>query len=73
MAMSRFEGCRSSTSRPSMRISPAVIGLEPGDGVEQGRLAAAGRADEDEEAALLELEVDPLQDLDRAEALSRDC
>ena len=43
--------------------------LEPGDGVEQGRLAAAGRADQHEEAALLELEVDALEDLDRAEAL----
>ena len=43
--------------------------LQPGDGVEQRRLAAAGRADEDEEAALLDREVDALQHVDGAEAL----
>ena len=45
--------------------------FEPGDGVEQRRLAAAGRADEHEEAALLERDVDALEDLDGAEALAQ--
>ena len=36
--------------------------LQPGDGVEQRGLAAARRADQHEEAALLDLEVDALQD-----------
>ena len=71
MAMSRFDGCRSLTRRPSMLISPPVIALEPGDGVEQGRLAAAGRPDQHEEAALLDAEVDALQDLTAAEGLSQ--
>ena len=38
--------------------------LQPGDGVEQRRLAAAGRADQHQEAALLQRDVDPLEDLD---------
>ena len=50
---------------------PAGHRLEPGDGVEQGRLAAARGADEDEEAALLDLEVDPFQHLGRAVALGQ--
>ena len=29
MAMSRLDGCRSLIARPSMRISPAVIGSSP--------------------------------------------
>ena len=29
MAMSRFDGCRPSTFRPSMLISPLVIGSSP--------------------------------------------
>ncbi len=67
--MSRLEGCSSLTRLPAMRISPPVIALEPGDRVEQRGLAAAGRADEHQEAALLDVEVDALQDLDGAEAL----
>ena len=37
--------------------------LQPGDGVEQGGLAAAGRTDEHEEPALVDLDVDVLEDL----------
>ena len=44
--------------------------LQPGDDAQQRRLAAAGRADEDDELAVLHLEVDALQHLDRAEGLA---
>ena len=43
--------------------------LQARDHREQSRLAAARRADEGDELARLRLELDPLQDLDRAEAL----
>jgi hypothetical protein len=43
--------------------------LEPRDRVEQRGLAASRRADEDEEPALLQIEGDPLEDLDLAEPL----
>ncbi len=43
--------------------------LEPGDHPQQGRLAAAGRADEDHELAVLDLEVDAVDHLGVAEAL----
>ena len=44
--------------------------LEPGDHPQQGGLAAAGRTDEDAELAVLDLEVDALDDLDVAVALA---
>ena len=47
--------------------------LEPGDHGEQRRLAAARRADQHDELAGLDLEVDALQHLDGAEALAADC
>ena len=43
--------------------------FEPGDRVEQGRLAAARRAHEHQKPALLDIEVDAFQDLDGAETL----
>jgi hypothetical protein len=43
--------------------------FQPSDGVEQGRLAAAGRADQHEKTALLDFEIDALQDLGRAKIL----
>ena len=43
--------------------------LEPGDHPQQRGLSAAGRADEDDELAVLDVEVDAVDDLDRAEAL----
>ena len=43
--------------------------LEPGDQAEQRRLSAAGRADEDDERAVLHDEVDALDDLHVAEGL----
>ena len=45
--------------------------LEPGDGVEECRFPAARWADEHEEIAFLDLEVDVFQHLDLAEALAQ--
>ena len=44
--------------------------LEARDRVEQRGLAAAGRADQDEKAALLERDVDALEDFQAAEPLA---
>jgi hypothetical protein len=44
--------------------------VEPGDDSQQGRFAAAGRADENEELAFADVEVDVLQYMDRAELLA---
>ena len=44
--------------------------LEAGDHAQQRGLAAAGRADEDDELAMLDGQVDALDDLDRAIALA---
>jgi hypothetical protein len=51
---------------PSIKRSPALIFLQPGDHAQQCGLATAGRADEDDEFAVLDVEVDPLDDLDIA-------
>ena len=52
-----------------MRISPSLARFEARDYGEQRRLAAAGRADERDELARLRLEIDSLENLDRAETL----
>ena len=54
-----------------MRISPDADRFQSGDRVEQRRLAAARGADQHQEAALFEREVDALEDLERAEALAQ--
>ena len=41
--------CRSCTGLPSIRMSPASIVLEPGDGAQRRRLAAARRAEQHDE------------------------
>ena len=46
--------------------------LEPGDEAQKRRLAAARRADEDHELAVLDVEVDAVDDADRAERLVTD-
>jgi hypothetical protein len=54
-------------------VDPELAGgdlLQAGDHAEQGGLAASGRADEDAELAVVDLEVDPLEDLDVAVALA---
>ena len=52
-----------------MRISPWLTLSEARDHREQSRLAAARWPDEDDELARLRLEIDALENLDRAEAL----
>ncbi len=44
--------------------------LKTGDAAQQGRFSAAGRADEDDELAVLHLEVDALQHFMRAKGLA---
>ena len=44
--------------------------LEPGDHAQQGRLAAARRADDDDELAVGDLAVDAVDDLDAAVGLA---
>ena len=58
MAMSRSFGGRSFTTRSPMRSSPLVMLLEPGDHAQRRRLAAAGGADEHEELAVGDVEVE---------------
>src|SRR5690606_35238103 len=45
--------------------------LQSRDHPQQGGLAAAGRADEDDEAAVRDVDIDAVQNLLRAEGLSR--
>ena len=57
------------TGSPSMIDLAGRDRLQPGDHPEQRGLAAAGRADEDDELAVLDVKVDAVDDLDGAEAL----
>ena len=67
MARPRASGGTSLTRTPSIRTSPVGDLLEPGDHAQQRRLAAARRADEDDELAVLHVQVDALDDLERFE------
>ena len=69
MAILRSAGGISLTRTPPIFNSPAVTLSRPGDQAEQRGLAAAGRADEDDELAVLDLEVDAVEHLDGAEGL----
>ena len=69
--MSRSFGATELTSRAVDADLALADGLEPGDHGEQGRLAAAGGADERDEFAGPRLEIDALEHLDRAEALAQ--
>ena len=70
MATPRSAASTLSTTRSSsIRIAAARF-LEAGDDAQQGRLAAAGRTDEDDELALIDFEVDVLEHLDGAELLA---
>ena len=61
--MSRSFGGTLLTTRSPMRISPAGDVLQPGDHAQQGRLAAARRADQHDELAVVDGEVDAVDDL----------
>ena len=52
-----------------MRISPLGDALEAGDHAQEGGLAAAGRADQGQELAVADLEVDALDDGSSGELL----
>ncbi len=65
MPMPRSFGSSQVTFLPLMKIWPARDVEQAGDAVEQGGLAAAGRAEQDEELALGNVEIERLQHLDR--------
>ena len=67
--MPRFEGGTSLTTSPPILSVAAGDVLEARDQAQQRRLAAARRADEDDELARLDVEVDALDDVDVAERL----
>ena len=69
MAMSRSFGATELTSRSVDADLALADAFQSRDHGEQRRLAAAGRADERDELARLRLEIDALENLDRAEAL----
>ena len=61
MAMSRSFGGRSLTRTPPIWISPAGDLLEAGDHAQQRGLAAAGGADQHDELAVRDVEIDAVQ------------
>ena len=61
---------RSRPRSPSKRIAPESIAVDPGDRLDQRRLAGAVVADQADDLAGVDVEVDPVQSLDRAEALA---
>jgi hypothetical protein len=60
--MPRSAGATSLLGTPSDLQRAGAHVLQPGDDAQQGRLAAAGRADEDHELAVLDVQVDALDD-----------
>ncbi len=66
MAMPRLSGGTSLMRLPLRMQVARRDGFEAGDHAQQRGLAAAGRADEDGELAVLDGDVDALDDLDRA-------
>ncbi len=58
------------TSSPSKRIVAVVGGVDAGDRLHQRRLAGAVVADQADDLAGVDGEVDPVQSLDRAESLA---
>ena len=69
MPKSRCEGGSRVTSRPPISMRARILHLEAGDHPQQGGLAAARRAEEADELALLDGERDVVERGERAEAL----
>ena len=69
MAILRSAGASALTFRSAMTMSPEVGVVEAGDHPQQGRLAAAGRADQHDELAVLDPQVDVDEHLALAVAL----
>ena len=65
--MSRSFGATSFTTRPPIRIVPAVRFLEPRDETQDSRLAAAGRTDEHQELPIVDAQIEVFDDGDRTE------
>ena len=64
MARPRSFGSRSVTSRSPIMIAPAVDLEQPGQQVEQRGLAAARRPEQHQELAVVDVEVEILEDGD---------
>ena len=64
MAMPRSAGSTSLTSLPPMAISPPLMSSSPAIILSKRGLAAAGRADEDDELAVLDVHVGAMDDLE---------
>ena len=69
--MLRARGGRSLTTSPPMRTAPPVMSSRPGDHAQGRRLAAARRADQRDEFAVGDVEIDAAHGLDRAVALDQ--
>ena len=69
MAMSRYFGSTSVTSRSPIAMRPEVTEFEARHHPERRGLAAARGAEQDEELAVVDLEVETLDHLDGAERL----
>ena len=69
MLAGRFQGGTAAMSWPSIRILPAVGRLEAGQHPQQRGLAAAGRPQQREELALVDVDADIVDRVDVAELL----
>ena len=67
MLAGRFQGGTAAMSWPSIRIRPAVGRLEAGQHAQERGLAAAGRAQQREELALVDVEADIVDRVDVAD------
>jgi hypothetical protein len=69
MAMPRLDGGMSLTFSPAISERAGGDLLEPGDRAQQRRLPAARRADEDDELARFDVEVDAVENVQIAVGL----
>ena len=68
MATSRSRGRMSLTTSPPISMVALLHLFETGDGAQQRALAAAGRADQNRELAVRNVEIDAAHSLNRAES-----